>query len=98
MGTKSAEDLEAQAKIRAHLMAYKNARELSEAALARRLGTSQPNMNRQLKGARGMSAGFLLRVRTKLHMSIDQIFDEPPLGQGRGQLLGHRGSKPGQPN
>ena len=78
VGRKTTEDLEAEARIRAHLRQQMDERSLSRAELARRVGSDDGNMTRILDGSRGAGLGLVLRICRGLHITATRLLEEDP--------------------
>lgn len=75
---KSREDLEISMRVIAHLRHQMEVRGLNETEMAKRLGISQPGLNRILSGERGVSGGLLLRIHRRLSVPGDVLLGETP--------------------
>lgn len=75
---KSPEDYEAEARIRAHLREQMKERRINIAELARRLKTDDGNLNRILKGGRGLGLGLALRICRNLKIRGTMLLEENP--------------------
>lgn len=72
-------DRETRLRIAAHLRKLRHKFQFqSDAAMAERLGLSRGVVNRALKGERTVGLDVLLKLRRKLHVSIDYLVDEDP--------------------
>jgi len=86
---KTAQGLDAEANIRAHIEAYMRERGLTTAAMAKRLRVHDTHLGRILRGERGASVRLLLALREVLHRPADFLLDEAP-GSAIAQLSGPR--------
>jgi len=78
VGKKSEEDLEVEARIRAHLRQQMEERHITIAELARRIRTDDGNVNRILKGGRGLGLGIALRICRGLKITASRLLEEDP--------------------
>jgi transcriptional regulator with XRE-family HTH domain len=78
MGKKSKEDREVEARIRAHLRQQMTERGITIAELARRIHTNDGNVNRILKGGRGLGLGIALRICRGLKITGTRLLEEDP--------------------
>jgi plasmid maintenance system antidote protein VapI len=78
MGKKSAEDLEVEARIRAHLRQQMLERRINIAELARRIRTNDGNVNRILQGGRGLGLGIAIRICRGLQITPTRLLEEDP--------------------
>lgn len=75
---KSGEDLEAEARVRAHLRQQMRERSIDQAELARRIGSDDGNMSRILSGGRGIGLGQALRISRALKITPTRLLEEDP--------------------
>jgi DNA-binding Xre family transcriptional regulator len=75
---KSAEDLEANNRIRAHLRQQMEERSIDKAELARRVRINDGNLSRQLDDQRGFSVGQVLRICRSLKITPTRLLEEDP--------------------
>lgn len=95
MSTKSAEDLEAGARIRAHLRQQMKERGIDRAELARRILADNGNTTRILNGERVPGAGQILRICRGLKINPTRLLEEdPPAEFFRDDPLPAKKSKP----
>jgi transcriptional regulator with XRE-family HTH domain len=78
MSSKSVEDLEAGARIRAHLRQQMKERGIDKAELARRIHADNGNTTRLLKGERVPGAGQILRICRGLKINPTRLLEENP--------------------
>jgi hypothetical protein len=78
LAKKSAEDLEANARIRAHLRQQIKDRGIDPAELARRIRVNDGNFSRQMAGSRGFSVGQVLRICRSLGFTATRLLEEDP--------------------
>lgn len=76
--SKSQEDIEAGARIRAHLRKQMKERSIDKAELARRIGADSGNTSRILSGARIPGAGQILRICRGLGINATALIEENP--------------------
>lgn len=81
MGTKSPEDLEVEARIRAHLKQQMAERQIHQTELAHRIGCDDGNITRILKGERGFGLGQALRISRALKITPTRLLEEDPPDQ-----------------
>ena len=95
MGKKTPEDLEAEARVRAHLRQQMAERHISRAELARRVGSDDGNMTRILDGERGIGLGLVLRICRGLSISPTRLLlENAPKEYGDPWVKNHTGRKP----
>lgn len=76
---KTPEDLEAEARIRAHLRQQVKERNITPTELARRIGADDGNITRILKGTRGIkSLGQVLRICREMKLTATRLLEEDP--------------------
>ncbi len=79
VGQKSADDLEIEARIRAHLRQQMKERGITQTELARRIGADDGNIKRILSGERGIkSLGQVKRICSALKLTPTRLFEEDP--------------------
>jgi DNA-binding Xre family transcriptional regulator len=78
MGAKSAEDLEAEARVRAHLRQQMDERSIHQTELAHRIGADDGNITRILGGERGIGLGLVLRICRALKITPTRLLEEDP--------------------
>lgn len=78
VGRKTVEDLEAEARVRAHLRQQMEERHISRAELARRIGSDDGNMTRLLNGTRGVGLGLVVRICRELSITPTRLLLEDP--------------------
>jgi DNA-binding Xre family transcriptional regulator len=78
---KTAEDYEAEARVRAHLRQQMHERKIDRAELARRIGSDDGNMTRILNGSRGIGLGLTLRISRALKITPTRLLEEDPPGE-----------------
>jgi DNA-binding Xre family transcriptional regulator len=76
--TTTTEDLEAEARVRAHLRQQMQERGINQGELARRVGSSEGNMSRLLRGERGFGLGLVLRICRALEVTPTRLLEENP--------------------
>jgi len=76
--TTTTEDLEAEARVRAHLRQKMQERGINQGELARRVGSSEGNMSRLLRGERGFGLGLVLRICRALEVTPTRLLEENP--------------------
>lgn len=76
VGKKTAEDYEAEARIRGHLRQQMHDRRINIAELARRVGSDDGNMTRILNGDRGIGLGLTLRIIRGLKLNATRLLEE----------------------
>lgn len=75
---KTPEDLEANARIRAHLRQQMEERSIDKAELARRIRADNGNLSRMMNGSRGFSLGAVLRICSALKLTPTRLLEENP--------------------
>ena len=78
MATLSKEDLEAGARIRAHLRQQMNDREIDRAELGRRIDADSGNTTRILDGGRIPRVGQIIRICRGLNINPTRLLEENP--------------------
>lgn len=75
---KKADDLEAEARIRAHLKEAMDTREIDQTELARRLDVDDGDFSRKMRRERGFSVGLVLRICDVCQINPTRLLQENP--------------------
>lgn len=74
------EELEIEARIRLWIEAEMRERRIDQTTMAKRIGMSQGNLSKVLKGTRGIGLGPLSRIRRLVGVSWVRLMEEGPEG------------------
>lgn len=75
------EELEAEAKVRAHLRQQMEERDIDQAELASLLDTTEATVSRILSGDRGIGLGLFVRICRRLGVTATRLLEHaPPVG------------------